>query len=153
MWTSPAEFELNPDARRYETWEKNYAAVVGLGAAVDYALDLGMDAIEARVLALGDLLRRTLTAIGGVQVRDLGQSRCGIVSFTVDGLTADAVKSALTGHGVNVSVSKATSSQWERPRGTGRCRPCLGALLQHGVGDRARRLADRRTPLTGEWMR
>ncbi|MEU0567175.1 aminotransferase class V-fold PLP-dependent enzyme [Nonomuraea sp. NPDC005983] len=115
VWTSPTEFELNPDARRYETWEKNYAAVVGLGAAVDYALDLGMDAIEARVLSLGDLLRRTLTGVGGVRVHDLGQSRCGIVSFTVDGLAPDTVKSALAGHGVNVSVSKSTSSQWDLP--------------------------------------
>ncbi|GLX00462.1 aminotransferase class V-fold PLP-dependent enzyme [Microtetraspora sp. NBRC 16547] len=115
VWTSPTAYEMNPDARRYETWEKNYAAVVGLGAAVDYALALGMDAIEARVLALGDLLRRTLTGVEGVRVHDLGQSRCGIVSFTVEGVTPDDVRPALAGKGVNVSVSKSTSSQWDLP--------------------------------------
>ncbi|GAA4226985.1 selenocysteine lyase/cysteine desulfurase [Streptosporangium album] len=115
VWTSPTEYEMSPDARRYETWEKNFAAVVGLGAAVDYALDLGMDAIEARILALGDLLRRTLTGIKGVRIHDLGRSRCGIVSFTVEGFAPDDVKRVLAGNGVNVSVSKSTSSQWDLP--------------------------------------
>lgn len=115
VWTSPTEYEMSPDARRYETWEKNFAAVVGLGAAVDYALDLGMDAIEARVLALGDLLRRTLTDVKGVRIHDLGRSRCGIVSFTVEDFAPDDVKRVLAGNGVNVSVSKSTSSQWDLP--------------------------------------
>ncbi|MGI5486295.1 aminotransferase class V-fold PLP-dependent enzyme [Microtetraspora malaysiensis] len=115
VWTSPTAYEMNPDARRYETWEKNYAAVVGLGAAVDYALALGMDAIETRVLALGDLLRRTLVGVEGVRVHDLGQSRCGIVSFTVEGVASDDVRCALADNGVNVSVSKSTSSQWDLP--------------------------------------
>ena len=45
--------EIRPDARRFETWECSHACRLGLGAAVDYALALGGDAIEARVLALG----------------------------------------------------------------------------------------------------
>ena len=47
-WTAPDAYELRPDARRFETWENNYAALLGLGAAADYALALGMDAIAAR---------------------------------------------------------------------------------------------------------
>src|SRR5690606_19750670 len=42
-WTAPDRFEMRPDARRFENWEKNVAAVLGLGAAVDYALALGLD--------------------------------------------------------------------------------------------------------------
>ncbi|MCF6469679.1 aminotransferase class V-fold PLP-dependent enzyme [Nonomuraea sp. MG754425] len=114
-WTSPGTYELAPGARRYETWEKNYAAVAGLGAAADYALSLGTAAIEARVVALGELLRSTLAGIDGVRIHDLGSSRCGIVSFTVAGLTPDAVKHALAAERVNVSVSKGTSSQWDLP--------------------------------------
>ena len=37
------------DARRFESWETNYAAKIGLGVAVDYALEVGIDAIEERV--------------------------------------------------------------------------------------------------------
>lgn len=115
VWTSPTEYEMNPDARRYETWEKNFAAVAGLGAAADYALALGMKAIEARVLAVGDRLRQTLTGVDGVRVHDLGRTRCGIVSFTVDGVPPDEVVRALADNRVNTSVSRRTSSQWDLP--------------------------------------
>ncbi|MCK2221989.1 aminotransferase class V-fold PLP-dependent enzyme, partial [Actinomadura sp. ATCC 31491] len=114
-WTAPGSYELAPDARRYETWEKNYAAVAGLGAAADYALGLGAAAVEARVLALGELLRRTLAGVEGVRVHDLGGRRCGIVSFTVAGMAADEVKDALAAERVNVTVSKDTSAQWDLP--------------------------------------
>ena len=43
--------ELRADARRFENWEFNYAAVLGLGAAVDYALALGLDSIRDRIVA------------------------------------------------------------------------------------------------------
>jgi len=38
-------YELRPDARRFETWETNYSTRLGLGAAADYALALGLEAI------------------------------------------------------------------------------------------------------------
>ena len=41
-WVARDRYELRPDARRFENWENNYAARLGLGAAVDYALALGL---------------------------------------------------------------------------------------------------------------
>ena len=40
-WTARDRYELRPDASRFENWETNYAARLGLGAAVDYALGWG----------------------------------------------------------------------------------------------------------------
>jgi selenocysteine lyase/cysteine desulfurase len=44
-WTARDEYELRPDARRFEGWESNVAAKLGLGAAADYANAWGIDAI------------------------------------------------------------------------------------------------------------
>jgi selenocysteine lyase/cysteine desulfurase len=84
-WVAPDAYRLRGDARRFETWENNYAARLGLGAAVDYALALGLPAIEARCRALADRLRAGLREIPGIRPRDLGARPSAIVSFTVEG--------------------------------------------------------------------
>ena len=104
-WTAPDRYEVRSDARRFENWETNYASKIGLGVAVDYALSWGLEPIEARVTALADRLREQLTAVDGVTVHDQGVRRCGIVTFTVDGVAAEDVQHRLHEHGVNVSVS------------------------------------------------
>jgi cysteine desulfurase / selenocysteine lyase len=104
-WTAPDQYEIRDDARRFENWETNYAGKIGLGVAVDYALSWGLEAIEARVSALAERLRGQLRAVEGVQVHDLGQRRCGIVTFTVDGVSSHDVQRQLAGRGVNTSVS------------------------------------------------
>jgi selenocysteine lyase/cysteine desulfurase len=104
-WTAPDRYEIRPDARRFENWETNYAGKIGLGVAVDYALSWGLAAIEARVSELADRLRGQLQAIDGVRVHDLGQRRCGIVTFTVDGVSSHDVQRQLAERGVNTSVS------------------------------------------------
>lgn len=104
-WTAPDRYELRPDARRFENWETNYAAKIGLGVAVDYALSWGIDAIEERVSVLADRLRELLKETEGVTVHDQGQRQCGIVTFTVTGVSAQEVQRLLANRGVNVSVS------------------------------------------------
>lgn len=97
---------------RYETWERPLALWLGLGAAVRYARLVGMSLVEARVMDLGQRLRSLLRAIPGVTVRDLGlpQNQCGIVSFSVQCLSAEAVKERLLEANVSVSASKMTST-------------------------------------------
>lgn len=109
-WVAPDRYELRPDARRFENWENNYAARLGLGAAVDYALEWGLEAIWERVAALSRVLRDGLAAIPRVRLRDIGTIKCGIVTFTVDGIAADEVKAALSTRRINVSVSRPGST-------------------------------------------
>lgn len=110
-WVAPDRYEIAPDARRFENWEANYAAKIGMGVAVDYALALGLPAIWARVQLLGDALRARLADIPGCVVRDLGRTRCGIVTFTLAGHDPEAIKRALADRSIHVSV---TSTAWTR---------------------------------------
>ncbi len=104
-WTAPDVYEIRGDARRFENWETNYAAKIGLGVAVEYALGWGLESIETRITGLANRLRDALTAVPGVSVHDQGRRRCGIVTFTIDGVPAQQVQQQLADHGVNVSVS------------------------------------------------
>jgi cysteine desulfurase/selenocysteine lyase len=115
-WTAPERYEIRPDARRFESWETNYAGKIGLGVAINYALSWGLDAIEARVTALADGLRERLAALDGVHVHDQGLRRCAIVTFTVDGVSARAVQRRLAESAVNTSVSVASSARLDLPR-------------------------------------
>jgi selenocysteine lyase/cysteine desulfurase len=115
-WTAPEHYEIRPDARRFESWETNYAAKIGLGVAANYALSWGLDAIEARITNLAEGLRGRLRGVDGVRVHDQGRRRCGIVTFTVDGIPASQVQRRLAGSGVNTSVSYASSARFDLPR-------------------------------------
>jgi cysteine desulfurase/selenocysteine lyase len=109
-WVAPERYELQPGARRFENWEKNWAGFLGLGVAVDYALDLGLTAIAARVGALADALREALARLPGVTVHDIGRQRCGIVTFTAEGRPAAEIKAALAARSINVVTSSPPST-------------------------------------------
>ncbi len=109
-WTGPDSYELRADARRFENWENNYAAKLGLGAAVDYALALGLPAIEAEVTRLAAVLRERLSGIERVSVQDIGRRRCGIVTFSVAGIDAYAISDCLRQKRIHTSVSGPSST-------------------------------------------
>ncbi|MEU8171295.1 aminotransferase class V-fold PLP-dependent enzyme [Microbispora hainanensis] len=112
-WTSPDSYEVRGDARRFENWEGYVAGKIGLGVAAEYALSLGLAAIEERVTSLAEALRARLAAIPGVTVHDRGARRCGIVTLTVDGHHSEDVAARLSAAKVNVSVSAASSARWD----------------------------------------
>jgi cysteine desulfurase / selenocysteine lyase len=106
-WVAPDRYEVRPDARRFETWETSVAGKIGLGVAIDYALGWGLDATWERVSGLAEALRARLRELPGVEVRDLGAVRCGIVSFTAEGKEPAEIREALTRQRINVWVSLA----------------------------------------------
>ncbi|CAD7702548.1 unnamed protein product [Ostreobium quekettii] len=111
QWTSREGYKMRSDARRCEQFEMSVAAKVGLGVAVKYALDVGLEAMWHRIRHLAGLLRSRLGEIRGVQTRDVGPNLCGIVSFDVEGVDAAEVAAALKAERISVSVSGIDSSR------------------------------------------
>ena len=56
-WVDADTYVVRGDGRRFENWERSVASQIGLAVAAHYALRMGIDAIEARIKALGALLR------------------------------------------------------------------------------------------------
>jgi len=110
-WTAPDEYEIHPDARRFETWESHVAGQVALGVAVDYALDRGLDAIFERNQRLAATLRGELSSSPGVTVHDQGRVRCGITTFSAEQAGAKEIQKALRERDINVSVSTPSSTR------------------------------------------
>lgn len=114
-WVAADRYELRPDARRYETWEFNHAAVLGLGVAVDEALGWGLAAIEERAVELGASLRSKL-ADSGFETHDIGRRLCAIVTTHVSDRSAAEVRNLLFEEGINVSVTDADSTRIDAER-------------------------------------
>lgn len=109
-WVAADRYELRPDARRFENWENNYAARLGLGIAIDYALAIGMASIMARCRMLADLMRDELGHIPGVSIHDIGAERAAIVTFTVAGFDASEVHARMKAQGIHVTTSQPSST-------------------------------------------
>jgi cysteine desulfurase / selenocysteine lyase len=103
-WTDDWNYELNPGAQRYETFETNLAAKVGLGVAIEYALRIGLDSIANRLDELATGLRRRLSSVPLVKLVECSGHQSALVTFTVDGRNSEAVVAALRAWGINTSV-------------------------------------------------
>jgi cysteine desulfurase/selenocysteine lyase len=107
-WTGPDSYELRPDARRFETWERYVAGQLGQARAAAYAMDIGLAAIEERVVSLGARFRAALGGLPGVTVHDRGPRKSGIVTFTHSGLAAAEITGLLAERRINVRVAEQT---------------------------------------------
>ena len=104
-WVTDNDYQLQANALRFETWEQNIAAKIGLGTAIEYAMAVGLPPIWERIQYLASLFRDQLAKIPGIQLQDLGHNVCGIVSFIYEGHSPAEVQKKLSAHKINVSVS------------------------------------------------
>lgn len=95
------EMGLRADAARYECGTLNTIGCYGLRAAIELALEVGVERIGAAVQALGDRLDACVRARGYETASERTPSTgAGIVSFRKPGSNADAVVSRLKDRGV-----------------------------------------------------
>ena len=102
-------FEIRADARRFENWECNVAAKLGLGAAAEYALAQGIEPIWQRIQHLAGYLRPRLTDVAGITSQDLGPVKSGIVTFSHRHHSAPQVQQWLAAQPKRINVSTSTA--------------------------------------------
>ena len=93
-----------PVPRKFEAGVPNMAQAVGLGAALEYLEEIGLDNIHAHELALTERLIKGLQQIEGVKIfgpADM-EMRGGVVAFTVDGVHPHDVGQFLDSLGIAV---------------------------------------------------
>ncbi len=110
-WLSPERYEIAPGARRFEAWEHDVAGRIALGVAVNYALSVGMPAIESRICTLAASLRQQLGKIEGISVDDKGENLSGIVTFHAETQPATEIAALLRESGINTSVVRQQNTQ------------------------------------------
>lgn len=115
-WTARDSYTLRTDARCFESWENSYALRAGLNAAIQYAVDIGLDAIQDRAWSLAAYLREQLSSIPGVQTRDIGTVKCAIVSFIIEGHEPSAVVKALRQKDIVIGASEPSSTRLDSER-------------------------------------
>ena len=105
---TPDQFEIRRDARRFENWEYNVAVKLGMGAAIEYALALGIEHLWTRIQEVASRLRERLVQIDGLTVRDSGLVKSGIVTFTLDGFESKDIERVLAMQPRRINVATST---------------------------------------------
>jgi selenocysteine lyase/cysteine desulfurase len=100
------EQPLKPNAARFEDSAYNVGGFHGFGGSLELLLSIGIDAIEARVLELTDILAEGLTAQGWTlsSPRDRQDEKSGIVSATKDGVDTRELDRKLKEKGFVISA-------------------------------------------------
>lgn len=72
---------------KFEAGTQAIGEVIGLGAAVDYLTELGMDAVRAHELEITEYAYEALSEVDGITVFGPPPSRrAGVISFALDGI-------------------------------------------------------------------
>ena len=91
---------------RFEAGTPPIAQAIGLGAAINYVTELGMDRIAAHEHGILAYATEQLTAIEGFKLIGAAEDKAAIISFLIDGLHPFDVAAVLDRAGVAVRVGQ-----------------------------------------------
>lgn len=109
-----SHLRIRSDARKFELWERNVAAAIGFGVAIEYLLELISnygEAIYERIVSLAQYTAERLREINHVDVWAPPRAQSGVVGFLPRDHDAAALKAACFKAGINIS----TMSKWDAP--------------------------------------
>jgi cysteine desulfurase/selenocysteine lyase len=87
---------------KFEAGTPNIAGAIGLGAALDYVTNLGIDAIAAHEHEVLEVATASLAAIPGVRLIGTAPGKSSIVSFVMDGVHPHDVGTVVDNEGVAI---------------------------------------------------
>lgn len=87
---------------KFEAGTPNIAGFIGLGAAIDYLADLGMDRVAATEHELGNYMAEALASVPGLRVYGQAPGKAAVFSFLIDGIHAHDLATMLDLEGVAV---------------------------------------------------
>ncbi|NQZ99868.1 MAG: aminotransferase class V-fold PLP-dependent enzyme, partial [Myxococcales bacterium] len=88
--------------RKFEAGTPDIAGVIGLGAAIDYIEELGMDRIEVWEAELLEYATRRLEALPQVRLVGTAEHKAAVLSFVVSGVHPHDVGTILDQEGIAV---------------------------------------------------
>ena len=87
---------------KFEAGTPNIAGTIGLGAAVEFMTELGMDAIAAHERDILEYATEALGELDGIRIIGTAPEKAGILSFVVEGVHPHDVGTIVDRHGVAI---------------------------------------------------
>jgi cysteine desulfurase/selenocysteine lyase len=87
---------------KFEAGTPNIAGAIGLGAAIDYLVKIGIENITAHEKDLLDYATASLTALPGLTVIGMAREKIGVLSFTLDGIHPHDIGTVLDQEGIAI---------------------------------------------------
>lgn len=103
-WTSADEYVVLSRGRRFEDWEIPYALVVGSKAAIEYAVDVGIENIQQRNTELCKFIKQQLKEINGVRLLDIGEPQSSIITLTLPIAEPGKIVQTLRDKNINIAM-------------------------------------------------
>jgi cysteine desulfurase/selenocysteine lyase len=94
--------EYNALPYRFEAGTPNISGAVGLGRAIDFVNEIGIEAIAAHEQALVEYATDQLSAIEEVKIIGTAEYRAGLVSFVIEGVHPHDIGTMLDSYGIAI---------------------------------------------------
>jgi cysteine desulfurase/selenocysteine lyase len=92
----------NTIPHKFEAGTPPIAAAIGLGTAVDYLSEIGMDVIAAHELTLLNYATEQINRMPGIRIIGTAHNKAAVISFEVDGVHPHDIGTLLNQEGVAV---------------------------------------------------
>ncbi len=87
---------------KFEAGTPNIAGAIGLGAATDYLLCVGMDKIQAHEASLLDYATHAIKEVDGIQLIGTAAHKAGVLSFNLQGIHPHDLGTILDQQGIAI---------------------------------------------------